>query len=186
MYIFWSLWTVGFSTFIWEQSFAQPGARRLEGFRTCHYLSWIDTIKPSLLFSNFGCCNSIIFPKDLLSDCLTLLKQLSSSVCWKPFLSLLLTLSLIFSNVTLFPVKCFVSLFQKLLLCSHPIKHYIVNSNAVHTTITDTASHQSLHCKLQRRAYNNYRHCIPSTLHCKLQRRAYNNYRHYIPSNLTL
>ena len=27
------------STLIWEQSFAQPGARRREGFHICHYLS---------------------------------------------------------------------------------------------------------------------------------------------------
>ena len=35
-----------------------PGARRCEGCRICHYLSWTDSIKPSLLFSNFGCCIS--------------------------------------------------------------------------------------------------------------------------------
>ena len=50
--------TVGFLTFIWEQSSAQPGAKRREGCRICHYLSWTDSIKPSLLFSNFGCCIS--------------------------------------------------------------------------------------------------------------------------------
>ena len=29
-----------------------------EGCCICHYLSWKDSIKPSLLFSNFGCCIS--------------------------------------------------------------------------------------------------------------------------------
>ena len=38
-YIFWSFGTVGFNTFIWEQRIAQPGARRREGWRICHYLS---------------------------------------------------------------------------------------------------------------------------------------------------
>ena len=57
-YIFWPFGTVGFNTFIWEQRSAQPGARRHEGCRICHYLSWTDSIKPSLLFSNFGCCIS--------------------------------------------------------------------------------------------------------------------------------
>ena len=42
----------------WEYSSAQPGARRRAGGHICHYLSWTDSIKPSLLFSNFGCCVS--------------------------------------------------------------------------------------------------------------------------------
>ena len=46
------------NTFIWEQSSAQPGAKRREGCRICHYLSWTDSIKPSVLFSSFGCCIS--------------------------------------------------------------------------------------------------------------------------------
>ena len=53
--IFWSFGTVGFNKFIWEQRSAQPGARRREECRICHYLLWIDSVKPSLLFSNFGC-----------------------------------------------------------------------------------------------------------------------------------
>ena len=28
------------------------------GCRTCHYLSWTDSVNPSMLFSNFGCCIS--------------------------------------------------------------------------------------------------------------------------------
>ena len=56
MLFFYILWS--FSTLIWERSSAQPGARRREGCRIYHYLSWTDTIKPSLLFSKFGCCIS--------------------------------------------------------------------------------------------------------------------------------
>ena len=40
---------------IWGQSSAQPGARRREGCRISHYPSWTDSVKLSLLFSNFGC-----------------------------------------------------------------------------------------------------------------------------------
>ena len=54
----WSFGTIGFNTFIWEQSCAQPGARRRERCCNCHYSSWTDSIKPSLLFSNCGCCIS--------------------------------------------------------------------------------------------------------------------------------
>ena len=39
----------------WEQSSAQLGARRREECRICHYLAWMDSIKPRLLFSSFGC-----------------------------------------------------------------------------------------------------------------------------------
>ena len=53
-----SFGTLGLNTFIWEQSCAQPGARRCERCCICHYLSRTDSIKPSLLFSNFGCCIS--------------------------------------------------------------------------------------------------------------------------------
>ena len=49
-YIFLSFGTVGLNTFIWEQSSTQPGARRREGCCIWHYLSWKDSIKPSLLF----------------------------------------------------------------------------------------------------------------------------------------
>ena len=44
------------STLIWKQSSAQPEARRREGCGICHYLSWTDSIKPSLLISDFRCC----------------------------------------------------------------------------------------------------------------------------------
>ena len=37
---------------------AQPGARRCEGCCICHYLPLTNSIKPSLLFSIFGCCIS--------------------------------------------------------------------------------------------------------------------------------
>ena len=53
-YIFWSCGAVVFNTFVWEQSSAQPGATRREGCHICYNLS----IKPRLLFSNFGCCIS--------------------------------------------------------------------------------------------------------------------------------
>ena len=55
---------LGFNTFIWKWSSAQPGARRREGCCICHYLSWTDTIKPSLLFSDLDA----VFAKDLFSD----------------------------------------------------------------------------------------------------------------------
>ena len=42
----------------WEQRSAEPGAMRREGCRICHCFSWTDSIKPSLPFSNFGCCIS--------------------------------------------------------------------------------------------------------------------------------
>ena len=57
-YIFWSFVTVGFKSFIWVRSCAQPWAKWREGCRICHYLSWTDSVKQSLLFSNFGCCIS--------------------------------------------------------------------------------------------------------------------------------
>ena len=60
-YIFWSFWTVGFTSFIWNcESFSQLGAtcRRREGCCIFHYLSWTDSIKLSLLFSNIGCSTS--------------------------------------------------------------------------------------------------------------------------------
>ena len=40
----------------WKQSIAQPRERRREGSFICKYLSWTDSIKSSMLFSNFRCC----------------------------------------------------------------------------------------------------------------------------------
>ena len=57
---------LGFNTFIWEQSYALPWGRRREGCRICHYLSWTDSIKPSLLYQTLDA----VFPMDLFSDCL--------------------------------------------------------------------------------------------------------------------
>ena len=44
------------STLNWKQSIAQPRARRREGCFICQYLSWTDSIKSSMLFSNFRRC----------------------------------------------------------------------------------------------------------------------------------
>ena len=52
------LFTVWLNTYIWEQSCAQPGVRWHEECRIFPYLSGTDSIKPSLLFSNYGCCIS--------------------------------------------------------------------------------------------------------------------------------
>ena len=57
---------LGFNTFIWEQNCALPRGRRREGCRICHFLSWTDSIKPSLLYQTLDA----VFPKDLFSDCL--------------------------------------------------------------------------------------------------------------------
>ena len=61
-------WDYRVQYFIWEQNCAQPGARRRERCCICHYLSWTDSIKPSLLFSNFGCCISKGSPFRLFRD----------------------------------------------------------------------------------------------------------------------
>ena len=62
--MFWSFRTIEFNTFIREQTCAQTGARRRERCCICHYLSWTDSIKPSLCFQTLDA----VFPKDLLSD----------------------------------------------------------------------------------------------------------------------
>ena len=69
-YIFWSFGTVGLNTFIWEQSFAKPGARTHEGCRICHDLSRTDSL------SNRVSCFLMldaVFPKDLFSDWINVL-----------------------------------------------------------------------------------------------------------------
>ena len=55
---FWSFGTAGCNTFIRERSSAQLGTKRRGGCCIWHCLSWTDSIKPSLLFSNFECCFS--------------------------------------------------------------------------------------------------------------------------------
>ena len=52
------IWDCSVQDLFWEQGSAQPGARRHEKCRICHYLSWTDSMKLSLLFSNFGGCIS--------------------------------------------------------------------------------------------------------------------------------
>ena len=47
----------GFKTFIWEDIFAQPGARRCEGCR----ISSAIVSQPNLLFPTLGCCIPEIF-----------------------------------------------------------------------------------------------------------------------------
>ena len=66
-YIFWSFGTAGFNILFGNRD-AQPGARRREGCHICYYLSWTDSIKPGLLFSNFGCCISKGSPFRLLDS----------------------------------------------------------------------------------------------------------------------
>ena len=58
---FWSCGTVGFNTFIWQQSCAQPEARRREG---CH-ISHEQT--QSIRVWCFQTLDSV-FPKDIFSD----------------------------------------------------------------------------------------------------------------------
>ena len=63
-YIFWSFGTIGFNTFIWEQSCTQPGPEWHESCCICYYLSWRDSINRVCCFQTLDA----VFPKDLLSD----------------------------------------------------------------------------------------------------------------------
>ena len=54
------------STMSWRLSIAHPSVRRREGCRIFLYLSWTDSIKPSLRFLNFGCCISKGFPFQII------------------------------------------------------------------------------------------------------------------------
>ena len=96
--IFWSFGTMEFNIELETES-RQPKARRRKGCRIFQGLSWTVSIKPSLRFSNFGCCISKGFPiqiclevdvqlyeYSIASFCLVLFKQSKFTKCVSFFL----------------------------------------------------------------------------------------------------